>query len=206
MKTRMTKTLLDSWGYMYDCPEGFEQKAREEFIATLKREKTPPTAAQQAGLDFEDLVRRIAEGQVYDEEEKGYAGARRIAEIVRGGQWQMHVDTDLTVDGREFWLHGYCDVVKAGMIYDIKFKNRNFSDLDLWGSYRNSAQHSAYLRCLPEAYGFMYLVSDGESLYTERYDRKNSVPIEEIVRYFMKWLEREPELMRIYEERWTAYG
>ena len=61
MKTRITKTLLDSWGYMFDCAEGYEQEAREEFITTLKREQTPPNEAQQAGLEFEHLVQEIAE-------------------------------------------------------------------------------------------------------------------------------------------------
>ena len=223
MKTRITKTLLDSWGYMYDCAEGYEDDAREEFITTLKREKTPPNEAQQAGLDFEHLVQEIAEDRFrpewvgsgtvnsvtgeemgFDRYPKNYAGAKKIADIVRGGQWQVHVDTDIVVDGREFWLHGFCDVVKAGVIYDVKYKTKSFASLDLWNSYKHSSQHSAYLRCLPEAYEFVYLVSDGEDLYTEAYNRMNSEPIENIIRNFMNWLKTEPELMKIYEERWQV--
>ena len=64
--------------------------------------------------------------------------------------------------------------------------------------------HSAYLRCLPEAYEFVYLISDGEDLYTEAYNRMNSEPIENIIRNFMNWLKTEPELMKIYEERWQV--
>ena len=225
MKTRITKTLLDSWNYLFDCAEGQEDNAREEFLTTLKREQTPPNEAQQAGLDFEHLVMEIAEGRFrpefvtdgtvnsvsgevmgYDRYPKYYAGAKQIADIVRGGQWQVHVDTDVEVDGRTFWLHGFCDVIKAGVIYDVKFKTKSFNNLDLWHSYSHSSQHCAYLRCVPEAYEFVYLVSDGDSLYTEAYDRRNSEPIENIIRNFMNWLKGEPELLQIYEERWVVDG
>lgn len=203
MKTRITKTLLDSWAYTFDCYEGGEEDAMNDFITTLRREPIPETDAIANGKAFEKLVEDMAEGRECPPG-KWTAGARKIAEIVKGGQWQVHVDTDLQIGNRQIWLHGFCDVVKAGVIYDIKFKNKSFSQLDLYGSYRNHSQHSAYLRCLPEAYEFVYLVSDGEELYTEAYNRLNSRPIEEIIADFFSWLETKPELMQIYEERWKV--
>ena len=201
MKTRITKTLLESWAYMFDCYEGGEEEAYESFLKTLKREPLEETEAIANGKAFEAMVHALAEGREVDTGKWGN-GARKIAEIVQGGQWQVHVDTDITVDGREYWLHGFCDVVKAGVIYDIKFKSKSFNGLDLYGSYRGHAQHSVYLRCLPEAYEFVYLVSDGDELYTEAYTRLNSKPIEEWIRDFMSWLQSKPELLQIYEERW----
>lgn len=189
---------------MFTCAEGQEDNARDEFITTLKREQTPPNEAQQAGLNFEKLVMRIAQGEDVAPVEEGYNGARKVAEFVKGGQWQVHVDTDITVGGREFWLHGFCDVIKAGVIYDVKYKTKSFSTLDLWHSYQHSSQHPAYLRCVPEAYKFVYLISDGDDLYIEEYDRNNSVPIEKIIGFFMDWLKGEPELLKIYEERWAV--
>ena len=203
MKTRITKTLLDSYAYMFDCYEGGEDEAYESFLKTLKREPIEETEAIANGKAFEAMVQALAEGREVTPG-KWENGARKVAEIVQGGQWQLHVDTDVTVDGRTFWLHGFCDVVKAGVIYDIKFKNKSFNGLDLYGSYRNHSQHSAYLRCLPEAYEFVYLVSDGEELYTEAYNRLNSRPIEEYIRDFMNWLQTKPELLKIYEERWIV--
>ena len=223
MKTRITKTLLDSWAYTFDCMEGYEDDAMNDFITTLKREPIGETDAIVNGKIFEKLVQDITEGKKpeeltadwainaanggaiqYGKYPKWYAGAKKIADIVQGGQWQVHVDTDLHVAGRDLWLHGFCDVVKAGVIYDIKFKNKSFGGLDLYGSYRNHSQHSAYLRCLPEAYEFVYLVSDGDELYTEAYNRLNSRPIEEIIAEFFAWLETKPELLQIYEERWQV--
>lgn len=201
MKTRITKTLLESWAYTFDCAEGYEEDAMEDFIKTLKREPIEETEAIANGKAFEAMVQALTEGREVSLG-KWENGARKVADIVKGGQWQVHVETDLTVDGREYWLHGFCDVVKAGVIYDIKFKNKSFGSLDLYGSYRGHAQHSAYLKCLPEAYEFVYLVSDGDELYTESYNRYNARPIEDWIREFMSWLQTKPELLQIYEERW----
>ena len=225
MKTRITKTLLDAWAYTFDCYEGGEEQAMADFITTLRREPIEENEAIANGKAFEDLCFRIASGEnvvkeVYDGTvcsvngeanysrsfPKWYAGAKKIADIVEGGQWQVHVATDLTVGGRQFWLHGFCDVVKAGVIYDIKFKSKGFNGLDLYGSYRTHSQHSAYLRCLPEAYEFVYLVSDGEELYTEVYTLQTCRPIEEIIQEFMNWLESKPDLLKIYEEKWVVNG
>lgn len=203
MKTRITKTLLDAWAYTFDCYEGGEEDAMNDFIKTLNREPIEENEAIANGKAFENLVWDLAEGHEVTPG-KWTAGARKIAEIVKGGQWQVHVSTDVVVNGRTFWLHGFCDVIKAGVIYDIKFKAKNFSQLDLYGSYRGHSQHSAYLRCLPEAYEFVYLVSDGDDLYTEAYTRKTCRPIEEIIGEFMSWLESHPELLKIYEEKWRV--
>jgi hypothetical protein len=205
MKTRITKTLLDSWAYTFDCYEGGEEDAMNDFLKTLNREPIEENEAIANGKAFEKLVEDMAEGREVSPG-KWNEGARKCAEIVKGGQWQVHVDTDLTVGGREFWLHGFCDVVKAGVIYDIKFKQKSFGGLDLYGSYRNHSQHSAYLRCLPEAYEFVYLVSDGDELYTEAYTRQTCRPIEDIIQEFMNWLESKPELLKIYEEKWVVDG
>ena len=205
MKTRITKTLLDSWAYTFDCYEGGEEDAMNDFLKTLNREPIEENEAIVNGKAFEKLVEDMAEGREVSPG-KWNEGARKCAEIVKGGQWQVHVDTDLTVGGREFWLHGFCDVVKAGVIYDIKFKQKSFGGLDLYGSYRNHSQHSAYLRCLPEAYEFVYLVSDGDELYTEAYTRQTCRPIEDIIQEFMNWLESKPELLKIYEEKWVVDG
>ena len=205
MKTRITKTLLDSWAYTFDCYEGGEEDAMNDFLKTLNREPIEENEAIANGKAFEKLVEDMAEGREVSPG-KWNEGARKCAEIVKGGQWQVHVDTDLTVGGREFWLHGFCDVVKAGVIYDVKYKTKSFASLDLWKSYRNHSQHSAYLRCLPEAYEFVYLVSDGDELYTEAYTRQTCRPIEDIIQEFMNWLESKPELLKIYEEKWVVDG
>ncbi len=203
MRTKITKTLLDSWSYTFDCYEGGEEEAMEEFLRTLRREPSEPNEGMRNGLYFEDLCYRIAEGENISKASKWYEGAKKIAGIIKGGQFQVPVSRYISVAGRDFWIYGICDVVRAGIIYDVKFKMKSLGSTDIYGSYRNSAQHSAYLRALPEAGRFIYLASDGEDLYTEEYTRAEARPIEEHITDFMAWLYTKPELLKIYEERWS---
>ena len=195
----------------------------EDFLATLKREPKEPTEAMINGTNFENLCYELASGKNVVEEvhdgtvcpvngeanysrsfPKWYTGAKKISEIIRGGQFQVPVSCDLTVAGRDIWLYGICDVVRAGTIYDVKFRNKSLGSADVYGKYLDCSQHSIYLRALPEASRFIYLMSDGEDLYTEEYDRKNAKPVEYYVMNFLSWLQSSPDLMKIYEERWAV--
>ena len=232
MKTKITKTLIESWQYTFDCAEGYEDEAMEDFLATLKREPKEPTEAMINGTNFENLCYKIANGEkVYEERLSGslvphaidsddlpdsvdpkivriypkwYAGAKKVADIITGGQFQVPVSCDLTIAGRDIWLYGICDVVKAGTIFDVKFRNKSLGSTDVYGKYLDCSQHPIYLRALPEASRFIYLVSDGDDLYTEEYNRSNSKSVEYYVLNFLSWLQSSPELMKIYEERWAV--
>ncbi len=206
MRTEITKTLLDSWLHTFAAGIDQADEAREEFISTLRREKRPPNENMQLGLDFENQVwaraNRYALGSGYHKEWE--EGAGRIASIVQGGQWQVPIHADITVDGHDFWLNGRIDVLKAGTIFDIKFKAKNFNGLDLAGSYLYSPQHPIYLYCVPEALQFVYLVSDGCSLYTEGYTQRNTIPVQTHLQNWIAWLETEPELKQLYIEKWAV--
>ena len=225
MKLKITKTLIESWAYTFSCSEESEDGAMNDFLATLKREIREPTEAMVNGTNFENLCYRMATGEnviketleqgvnpisreSYESREfpKWYDGAKKIADIIRGGQIQVPVSCDLTIAGQNFWLYGICDVVKAGVIYDIKFRTKSLSSDDIYGKYLDCSQHSLYLRALPEASRFEYLVSDGVDLYTEVYTRKDSRPIENHITNFWAWLHTKPELLKIYEERWAVDG
>lgn len=203
MKTKITKTLIESWQYTFDCAEGYEDEAMEDFLATLKREPKEPTEAMINGTNFENQCYALAnDPQAIPE--KWVNGTRKVAEIIRYGQFQVPVSCDLTISGRDIWLYGICDVVKAGTIFDVKFRNKSLGSTDVYGKYLDCSQHSIYLRALPEASRFIYLVSDGDDLYTEEYHRSNSKPVEYYVLNFLSWLQSSPELMKIYEERWAV--
>ena len=203
MKTKITKTLIESWQYTFDCAEGYEDEAMEDFLATLKREPKEPTEAMINGTTFENQCYALAnDPQAIPE--KWVNGTRKVAEIIRYGQFQVPVSCDLTIAGRDIWLYGICDVVKAGTIFDVKFRNKSLGSTDVYGKYLDCSQHSIYLKALPEASRFIYLVSDGDDLYTEEYHRSNSKPVEYYVLNFLSWLQSSPELMKIYEERWAV--
>lgn len=204
MRTKITKTLLDSWAYTFDCYEGGEEEAWADFLRTLKREPSVENEAMAAGHRFEDYCYRMANGEIFTADTEYYEGAKKIASIITDGQFQVPVSCNLTVGGKDFWLYGICDVVKAGIIYDVKFKTKSLGSIDLYGSYRYSSQHSAYLRAMPEAMKFIYLASDGRDLYAEEYTQENARPIEECIAEFMGWLNTKPELLKIYNERWAV--
>lgn len=204
MRFLITQSLLASWGYIYDCWEDGQDKALSDFILTLNREKSPPTAAMQSGIDFEGAVYAEAAGRPRVTMRGCENGIHQIAEILRGAQTQVRVSRDINVGGVDFLVYGVLDALKAGIIYDVKYKTKSFGSLDLAGSYLNSPQHPAYLYMVPEAREFQYLVSDGEDLYIETYTRKETRDIGEIIAEFYDYLAVQG-LIELYQEKWRAY-
>lgn len=225
MKLKITKTLIESWAYTFSCHEDYAEEAYNDFLKTLNREGIEPTDAIKAGWEFENLCYRIANGEkvvnevlldsvnpvtgeVHETREypRFYDGAKKVADIITGAQFQVPVSCDLQVAGQDFWLYGICDAVKAGVIYDVKFRMKSLGSDDVYGKYLDCSQHPLYLKALPEAFRFEYLVSDGTDLYVEKYNRQNSKPIEEHIMNFWAWLHTKPELMKIYQEKWVVDG
>lgn len=210
----ITQSLVSSWQYMFDCFEGYEEDAEAEFLSALRREKPVlDEKRQQAidnGIEFENLVTDIAEGRFipefetdgtinkssygngelmgYDKYPRWYDAAAKVAGIVRGGQFQVKAKKTVTVGGIEFLLYGRLDVLKAGTIYDVKFRNTSFQTGDVAGHYLNSPQHPFYFYLVPEAREFIYLVSDGDDLYTERYVPEDCESAESIISRFVNYL------------------
>lgn len=221
----LTQSLLSAYAYMFDCYEGGEDDAKAEFEQTLLRIKSPPTAAMKNGIDFENLVYSIVtntfrpafvpDGTLckasYGDNEpmgknvypKWYPGAKAIADRLMGAQLQVRASRPITIDGAQYLIYGVLDGLRAGVIYDVKFKNKSFGKLDLAGSYRESPQHPFYFYIVPEAFEFQYLVSDGEDLYTEIYHPDECPTAERIIRPFLSYLESE-KLMDVYRQHWKA--
>jgi hypothetical protein len=201
----MTHSLLASWLYaMKEDPYAdatTERVPYKEFLDVLNRVPTPTTEAMQNGLDFEDLVQVIAEhGSIpygYGEE-KWYDAAAKVANIVRGGQFQYKAKNVVTVGGIEFLLYGRLDVLKAGTIYDIKF-SKSYDR----GKYFSSTQHPLYLKLIPEAREFIYLISNGTDVWTETYTPTETRSIFPVISDFTDWLV-DHELWKIYAEKWEA--
>ena len=151
----MTQTLLASYAYMFNCAEGYEEEAQEQFLKTLNREKTEQTDAMRNGIMFENLCYDIANGTY---EPVGvpamYYGACKVANIIKGAQIQVQVHRDITVNGVNFELCGILDALKAGVIYDVKFLNKSMGSAELAGKYLESPQHPAYLYMVQGAYEF----------------------------------------------------
>ena len=73
--------------------------------------------------------------------------------------------------------------------------------LDLAGNYLDSAQHPFYFFLVPEAHDFLYLVSDGNDIYIERYTPDETRSAAEIISEFVSFLTAS-NLMDEYKTNW----
>lgn len=198
----MTHSLLSSWLYaMKSSPyedAASERDAFAEFLQVLRREPTETTEAMRNGIEFEDLVTQIASGEDVDTEHKWYQAARKAAGIVRGGVYQYKAKREIVVSGICVLLYGRIDFLKAGKVIDTKF-SKSYER----GKYYDSTQHPTYLRLLPDAEEFMYLISNGTEVWTEVYRRDETVDIEPIIADFFAFLISN-NLMETYKKHWLA--
>jgi hypothetical protein len=199
----MTQSLLSAWNYMYSCHEEQGESALAGFTRALNRERSEPNEAMQAGIDFEREVYAQMRGDVRAPHKKWEAGIQAVATIIDGSVTQVRLSKKVKIDGLWFILYGVIDALKAGVIYDVKFSTKKFHSVEVYGKYLSSAQHPMYLAIVPEAREFIYVVSDGEDVYTEVYRRTDIKPIEETISQFMASIEA-MGLLPIYLDKWTA--
>lgn len=192
-KVRITQTLLSAWEYSFKTDDGYE-----DFIKTLNREKKQPTKKMLDGIRFESCVNNVLDGETIDESHEWYGVVMELSDYLKGSQKQVTLFADCEVDGQIFLLHGVLDFLKAGVIYDTKFSTTYHLN-----KYLSSPQHSLYMRLVPEAIRFEYIISDGKYVYREIYPRDIVPPIEPIIRNFMQYLKRH-ELFETYTEKWRV--
>jgi hypothetical protein len=187
-------------GEITTSAEAQREKAAADFMSALRRERTPTTEAMQKGIDFENMVTRLENGEPCDKLPnwgKWGGAAAMIADIVRGGILQASFSEPATINGLDVLLYGRLDALKAGIIYDIKF-----SGVYTPGKFLGSPQHPLYFAVVPEAAGFEYLIfKPGEGVYRERYRRADAQDISITVGAFIDYL-GDSGLMALYREQW----
>ena len=224
MRYLITQSLISSWGYMFDCHEGCEEDAKEDFLRTLNREPKETTREMQNGIDFEKLVYSIANGTFHPvkvptgetaramgdtilfektDYPKWYRGANAVATRILGAKTQVKAYRECQVGEMTLLVYGVFDALRAGVISDVKFSNKGFGSAELAGKYLDSPQHPTYLFLEPSAYKFEYLVSDGEDLYVETYTRKQTRDFPALASEFLTSIES-MGLLETYKEKWRA--
>lgn len=198
----ITHSLLSSWEWLFTenpYEDATTQDSRyQDFLNTLNKVDTPPTEAMQNGIEFENIVTGMATGQPYFSENNWQDAAEKVADIVRGGQFQFKAQKQAYINGIHFLMYGRLDVLKAGKIYDIKF-TKNYDR----GKYFSSTQHPMYLELVPEASEFVYVISNGTNVWTEHYTRDAIRSIFPVISDFTDWLYGN-DLIDIYFEKWAA--
>ena len=197
----LTHSLLSSWLYaMKDNPYAdatTESDSYADFLQALRREPGEQTEAMRNGIEFEDLVTDIVNGDA-DTEHKWYEAASKVAGIVKGGRLQYKAKKEITVSGVKILLYGRLDVLKAGEIIDTKF-SKGYER----GKYISSTQHPTYLELIPEANKFTYLISDGTNVWTETYRRDETPSVITIIESFLAYL-KDNGLWELYVSHWAA--
>jgi hypothetical protein len=200
----MTQSLLNSWQRQYadfskyDDSEAMEELARRDFLTVLNREKTETTDAMQKGIDFENMVYSICNDEEIDTSGKWFEAASHIAREVSGGLFQFAANKVINIGGRDILLYGRLDCLKAGVITDIKFSS-NYSV----GKFYKSPQHPMYFEIVPEADKFVYLVSNGRTIWREEYRREETKSIIDCAAEFLQYLDAS-NLMNVYIEKWRS--
>ena len=206
---KITQSLISAWDYWNSSTDETRDEAYASFLAKIRREPSPDTVTTANGRFFEDAIRAEVEGKPFPNwllSQKGMAdGVAAIAPMVHGATFQMNLFRRFSVGTHEMILHGVADAVKAGTIYDFKLKTKSFHSTYLPGSYLNSSQHPAYFFAMPEAREFVYLVSDGCDLYTERYIPSEVTPFPAIATEFIDSL-KALGLFETYCEKWEVRG
>ena len=200
MRYMVTHSLLSSWLYaMKDNPYEdmtTERDYLQEFLTVLKREPTETTEAMRNGIEFEDLVSDILAGDA-DKDHIWYAAARKVAGMV-GGLAQYRAKAETEIEGIRVLMYGRLDWLQAGVIYDTKF-SKGYDR----GKYFDSTQHPMYFALVPEATEFVYIVSNGTDVWTEKYRRDEAADIRVIISMFFAWL-KDNGLFELYKEKWVA--
>ena len=206
---KITQSLISAWDYWNSSADETRDEAYASFLAKLRREPSPDNVKTANGHFFEDAIRAEVEGKPFPSwllRQKGMEeGVTTISSMLHGATFQAHLFRRFTVGSHEMLLHGVADAIKAGTIYDFKLKTKSFHSTYLPGSYINSSQHPAYFFAMPEAREFVYLVSDGCDLYTERYIPSEVTPFPVIATEFIGSL-KALGLFDTYRKHWEVEG
>ena len=193
MRFRLTKTLVDSWYWSYRLDDGWDT-----FMKVLNREPIQPSVKMLQGTQFENCLNNVLDGNPISEDHEWYGVITQLAEYLDGSQQQVVLTRGITVDGVDFLVHGVLDYLRAGVIYDLKFtKNYHLN------KYLHSSQHPFYMYLVPEARRFEYCVSNGTDVFFEKYPRYIIPEAEDIIRDFMKFLDKQ-NLVDTYCEKWDV--
>ena len=192
-KLRVTQSLLSAWLYVFKKDDGYE-----DFLRTLNREKKQPTQAMLDGIQYENCLNSILNGEPLPLDHKWHDPLLEMAVELQGSQQQVVLFKDTEVDGQPILLHGVLDYLREGHIWDCKFSKTYHLN-----KYLDSPQTAMYLSLVPSAFDFTYIISDGTWVYREKYPREIVPPIEPTIKYFLDYL-KQHDLYKIFEEKWRV--
>lgn len=194
-KLRVTKTLLDSFLWLFKRDSGYD-----DFLKTLNREPIQPTTAMLEGVRYESVLNNVLKGEIIPQDHEWYNVITEMAAELNGAQQQVNLFADVGIqyNGYTILLHGVLDYLRESHIWDCKFSKTYHLNKYFW---EDTTQTALYLALVPETRDFTYIISDGKYVYRERYPREIVPPIDATVIQFCKFLEKQ-NLWETFTEKW----
>ena len=234
-KYLITPSLLNSFSwYLKESFTKTEAEQRQEFLQTLRREKTPTTEAQQRGLDFEEKIKFYCEHNSF----KGpatYSGVILYEDLDTRSDYEQHIiytkiaKHDIPLFQIDYVVKKVGDIVKGGLWQetvkkDLTVGNQEFllygrtdvikrdtifdikftSNYEL-GKFQDSSQHLIYLYC-SDLPKFSYLISDGKDWWREDYFNHAGIEdeIKTKISEFLSYLENDNEAKDLFQLKWIS--
>lgn len=186
-KYLITASLLNSWKYAISSDN--EYGTLEDFKNVLAKVPFEPTEAIMNGFKFEQFMM-----DNYEPTKKGC--------------YQVKLSKNITTKTGSYVLYGILDCLKAGTIYDYKYKGSYEV-----GSFYDSYQHLMYFELCPEASKFEYLISNNFkedkkiediNIYHEIYYREEiKTDLYSEIDNFISWLKTN-QLYDLFCEKWES--
>lgn len=200
IKVLVTQSLLSSYDYIFKS--GNQEQSYNDFINTLSKTGFKQNELMLDGIAFEDKVTDYCLTGNIDKEDDWYIGIKGVGDLVQDGQFQVALSKSLIIDDLEVVFYGKLDVLKAGVIRDIKFSKTYHV-----GKYLDSPQHPIYLLLVPESREFIYTIFTGYEVCEEKYRRDSYDNLEkEIVDRFKEFIKflKDRNLYNIFLEKWES--
>jgi len=184
---KITASLLNSWQMIFDCEPEEELVTYDNFMRILRRERMAPKLDMLRVVDF---IKQCENNKI-----------KNISNIIVNGSFQNYVERDYIVDDMNVRVSGLLDVLKEGIIYDIK----RVDDYELQ-DYYTDWKPSVYFALVPEAYEFRFLIASGYNdeyldILTEKYTRDKAIHMRIVIKMFYNWLQ-DMKLFDVYKNNW----
>lgn len=195
----ITPSLLNSFNWLQNCPPSWREKALADITRYLNRAPFEPNDSMKLGQEYENQVRKLSQGMKV---EGVMPTATEMANLVKGGTWQVKLKGYITVDQQRYCLYGRIDVLTSEIL-DIK----TTQDYKGEEKYLSTAQHLIYLYNARSRNWkhdtFKYLVTDFKEIHEVKFQVNDwdllNVEVHRIVKEFADWLKQNPELQDAYD-------
>lgn len=199
IKYQFSPSLLNQFA-MYLTEEGYEKQGEtipyvtfQKLIDSINKVPYATTEAQQKGIDFENEVIALAKGETQTLAGMEPAYKDCLIEITQRLPAYFTAQKKVQRQHEDILFYGFCDVVGAGRIVDIKTSGQAYQ----FGKFLKSHQNLYLWALEKQGYTSMeYLQTNFKNVYTEEYGLDyDFTPLLQQMKDFAEFCEENRELI-----------